>query len=120
MWVVNTPKTNGVYLADEGGPLTTGSATVAYRKAVGGVDHYLQADGTTWSTSPHSFAAPYVAGLGFVHEMTVPPSALGETISFFVTHSVEGLVYSEEHEVVEFDTGGGGGGDGELGIGLKA
>lgn len=118
MWVVNTAKTNGVYLADEGGPLTTGSATVTYRKAVSGVDHYLQANGTSWSTTPYAFPAPYVAGLGFVHEMTVPATALGETISFFVDHDVEGRVYSEEHEVVEFDTGGSG--SGELDIGLKA
>lgn len=104
-WIVGQPMTVSTRIFLDGVEVTTGTATVRYWRNNAGTIEYLQADGTSWSATPATFAAAHVAGVGFCRLVTnAPASADGYQVRWDMTHSVHGTVDDGAENVVQAGT----------------
>lgn len=102
MWLVGKPESLIFRVYENGVELSTGSATVRFRRNQAGSDQYLQSDESTWGTGVQTFSLTFVSGVGWRRSFTPPASAQGYNVHAEYAHS-GGQVGSEEHYVTVKD-----------------
>lgn len=100
MWVVGASENINRRWSIRGVEISTGTATVRFKRTVSGATQYLQSNGT-FSTSPNTFAMTFTSGRGWDYYFTVPASMEGYNIVAEATHSLHPKILPEEHFVEE-------------------